>query len=86
MTDPLIYTLEQVAELTPLSVRTLRAWCRTGRIEHTRCGRRYGLTRKQVDALIEAGRQPASRPLTAEELAAADLAEARAANQRRRAA
>jgi excisionase family DNA binding protein len=81
--QPIAYSLEQVADRTPWSVRTLRRLCADGRIDHVKVGRKYALTPDQLNLLLTQHAHTARRPATPDEIAAADLAEARHANRRR---
>lgn len=44
------YTLEQVAELLELHVRTVRSYVREGRIKAVRIGKQYRVTRADLEA------------------------------------
>lgn len=54
-----MYSVEQVAELLGLHVRTVRAYIRAGRLRATRIGKQYRIARADLDALT--GR-PVSAP------------------------
>jgi excisionase family DNA binding protein len=46
-----LYSVEQVAELLGLHVRTVRGYVRDGRLPATRIGKQYRIARADVDAL-----------------------------------
>lgn len=50
MSDDL-YSVEQVAELLGLHVRTVRGYIRTGRLRAVRIGKQYRIARADLDAL-----------------------------------
>ncbi|MFC8846026.1 MULTISPECIES: helix-turn-helix domain-containing protein [unclassified Micromonospora] len=52
-----IYSVEQVADLLGLHVRTVRGYIRSGRLRATRIGKQYRIARADLDALT--GRPPA---------------------------
>ncbi|MET7752019.1 helix-turn-helix domain-containing protein [Micromonospora sp. NPDC005367] len=54
-----MYSVEQVAELLGLHVRTVRGYIRAGRLRATRIGKQYRIARADLDTLT--GR-PASAP------------------------
>lgn len=56
-----LYSVEQVAELLGLHVRTVRGYIRDGRLAATRIGKQYRIARADVDAL--AGRATPAAPL-----------------------
>src|SRR5262245_5257649 len=56
-----LYSLEQVAELLHLHVRTVRAYVREGRLQATRIGKQYRVSREQLLALT-GGKPPAPPP------------------------
>ncbi|SIR58081.1 helix-turn-helix domain-containing protein [Micromonospora avicenniae] len=57
-----MYSVEQVAELLGLHVRTVRGYIRAGRLRAVRIGKQYRIARADLDALT--GR-PAPGPLSA---------------------
>ncbi|MEU4595076.1 helix-turn-helix domain-containing protein [Micromonospora aurantiaca (nom. illeg.)] len=46
-----MYSVEQVADLLGLHVRTVRGYIRSGRLRATRIGKQYRITRADLDAL-----------------------------------
>ncbi len=52
-----LLSVEQIAELLGLHVRTVRAWVREGRLKATRPGKQYLIARQDLEALL-------GRPLT----------------------
>ncbi|MEU5566312.1 helix-turn-helix domain-containing protein [Micromonospora musae] len=46
-----MYSVEQVAEVLGLHVRTVRGYIRTGRLRATRIGKQYRISRADLDAL-----------------------------------
>ncbi|MFG1674441.1 helix-turn-helix domain-containing protein [Micromonospora sp. NPDC049282] len=60
-----MYSVEQVAELLGLHVRTVRGYIRAGRLRATRIGKQYRVARADLDAFT--GR-PASPPGAAAEV------------------
>jgi excisionase family DNA binding protein len=56
-----LFSVEQVAELLDLHVRTVRAYVREGRLKATRIGKQYRIARADLEALL--GR-PVSEPTT----------------------
>ncbi|MFI7436065.1 helix-turn-helix domain-containing protein [Micromonospora haikouensis] len=52
-----MYSVEQVADLLGLHVRTVRGYIRSGRLRATRIGKQYRVARADLDALT--GRPPA---------------------------
>ena len=59
MPEEELLSVEQVAELLGLHVRTVRAWVREGRLKATRPGKQYVIARQDLEALL--GR-PLSKP------------------------
>lgn len=58
-----MYSVEQVADLLGLHVRTVRGYIRSGRLKAVRIGKQYRIARADLEALT--GRpQPAARPGT----------------------
>ncbi|MEU6204332.1 helix-turn-helix domain-containing protein [Micromonospora musae] len=55
-----MYSVEQVAEVLGLHVRTVRGYIRTGRLRATRIGKQYRIARADLDALT--GRQAPGSP------------------------
>ncbi|MYW67725.1 helix-turn-helix domain-containing protein [Streptomyces sp. SID8379] len=53
------YSLDQVAELLGLHVRTVRGYVRDGRLKATQVGRRYRVTREDLEAFTGAPAAPA---------------------------
>lgn len=47
-----LYSVEQVAELLDLHVRTVRAYVREGRLKATRIGKQYRIARADLEALL----------------------------------
>jgi excisionase family DNA binding protein len=56
VTDQLLYDLPQAAEMLALSVWTLRAWIRMGKLRPVRLGRRVLLERAELERLIAIGK------------------------------
>ena len=54
-----LYTVEQVADLLNLHVKTIRRYVRDGRLKATRIGKEYRIARTDLDALT-GGRVPAT--------------------------
>ncbi|MET9495965.1 helix-turn-helix domain-containing protein [Streptomyces sp. NPDC006552] len=52
------YSLDQVADLLGLHVRTVRGYVRDGRLKATQVGRRYRVTRADLDAFTGAPAAP----------------------------
>ncbi|MFJ9041305.1 helix-turn-helix domain-containing protein [Streptomyces sp. NPDC102406] len=52
------YSLDQVADLLGLHVRTVRGYVRDGRLKATQVGRRYRVTRDDLDAFTGAPAVP----------------------------
>ncbi len=50
MMTPPLYTIERVAELLNLHVKTVRAYVRSGRLKATRIGKQYRITRADLEA------------------------------------
>ena len=50
MMTPPLYTIERVAELLNLHVKTVRAYVRSGRLKATRIGKSYRITRADLEA------------------------------------
>src|SRR5262245_5157350 len=50
MLTPHLYTIERVAELLNLHVKTVRGYVRTGRLKATRIGKQYRITRADLEA------------------------------------
>ncbi|GAA3781693.1 helix-turn-helix domain-containing protein [Micromonospora maritima] len=59
-----IYSVEQVAELLGLHVRTVRGYIRAGRLRAVRIGKQYRIARADLDALT--GRPSSAPSATAE--------------------
>lgn len=55
-----MYSVEQVAELLGLHVRTVRGYIRAGRLRAVRIGKQYRISRADLDALT--GRPAPARP------------------------
>jgi excisionase family DNA binding protein len=49
MNAPQLYTVERVAELLKLHVKTERAYVRSGRLKGTRIGKQYRITRRDLE-------------------------------------
>ncbi|MCG6498085.1 helix-turn-helix domain-containing protein [Kitasatospora sp. A2-31] len=60
---PQYYSVEQVAELLGLHVRTVRGYIRDGRLRATRIGKQYRIARQDLEAFTGA---PAAEPPAAE--------------------
>ncbi|MCX4472908.1 Helix-turn-helix domain protein [Micromonospora sp. MW-13] len=56
-----IYSVEQVAELLGLHVRTVRGYIRSGRLAAVRIGKQYRIARADLDALTGRSRPAAAR-------------------------
>lgn len=54
-TGPAILTVEQAAGLAGVSEKTLCSWIKRGRLKASRPGRRYQITRSDLDACMTAG-------------------------------
>jgi hypothetical protein len=52
MSEELLYTLEEVAKRTHFSLRSLKADCIAGRIDHVHRGRLRAMTPEQLARLI----------------------------------
>jgi hypothetical protein len=79
--DRLIYTLDEVAEMTGKSAERIRRACKKGRYRHQRDGRSYGMTREQIDAMIAADEvAPTVQPVSQHDAKAAGVEAARQAN------
>ncbi|WP_031072993.1 helix-turn-helix domain-containing protein [Streptomyces sp. NRRL WC-3742] len=59
------YSVEQVAELLGLHVRTVRGYIRDGRLAAARIGKQYRITRADLEALTGAPVAPAVAPVVA---------------------
>ncbi|MEH1014017.1 helix-turn-helix domain-containing protein [Micromonospora sp. CPCC 206060] len=57
-----MYSVEQVADLLDLHVRTVRGYIRTGRLNATRIGKQYRITRSALEALTGQRQPPTARP------------------------
>ncbi|WP_066943351.1 helix-turn-helix domain-containing protein [Microtetraspora fusca] len=55
------YSIDQVAELLDLHVRTVRGYVRDGRLKATRIGKQYRITREDLEAFT-GGSAPAPSP------------------------
>ncbi|MFI0357420.1 helix-turn-helix domain-containing protein [Actinomadura sp. 9N407] len=55
------YSVDQVAELLGLHVRTVRGYVRDGRLKATRVGRQYRITREDLEAFTGVPAPPAAR-------------------------
>ncbi|MFJ3791056.1 helix-turn-helix domain-containing protein [Kitasatospora sp. NPDC090091] len=60
---PQYYSVEQVAELLGLHVRTVRGYVRDGRLRAARIGKQYRIARQDLEAFTGA---PVAEPLAAE--------------------
>ncbi|MEU6235602.1 helix-turn-helix domain-containing protein [Kitasatospora sp. NPDC047058] len=60
---PQYYSVEQVAELLGLHVRTVRGYIRDGRLRATRIGKQYRIAAADLDALTGAPAAPAAPPV-----------------------
>lgn len=47
-----VYSLEQVAEMTGLSLRAIQLACRASEVEHVHHGKTRGMTLRQIDLLV----------------------------------
>ncbi|MBM7114921.1 helix-turn-helix domain-containing protein [Archangium primigenium] len=56
-----LYTVEQVASLLDLHVRTVRVYVREGRLKATRIGKQYRITREAIEALTGRSMSPPER-------------------------
>lgn len=54
-TGPAILTVEQAAALAGVSEKTLCSWIKRGRLKASKPGRRYQITRSDLDACLAAG-------------------------------
>ena len=67
MVTQLYYSVDQVASLLGLHVKTVRGYVREGRLKATRVGRQYRITREDLDAFTGIPEAPpARRPRHAE--------------------
>ncbi|WP_229402098.1 helix-turn-helix domain-containing protein [Micromonospora okii] len=57
-----MYSVEQVADLLGLHVRTVRGYIRTGRLRAARIGKQYRIARADLDALTGRDRPPSAAP------------------------
>ncbi|GAA2219678.1 helix-turn-helix domain-containing protein [Micromonospora olivasterospora] len=57
-----MYSVEQVAELLGLHVRTVRGYIRAGRLRAVRIGKQYRVARADLDALTGRSQPGATRP------------------------
>lgn len=48
-----VYSLDEVAEMTGFSLRSLERKCRQGKLKHIHEGRKRGMTLRQIDLLVE---------------------------------
>lgn len=51
----LYYNLEEVSELYPVKVRTLRAWIYSGKLRASKVGRRWMIGKVEMERIVEAG-------------------------------
>ena len=49
MNTPQLYSIERIAELLNLHVKTVRAYVRSGRLKATRIGKQYRVTRRDLE-------------------------------------
>ncbi|WMX48608.1 helix-turn-helix domain-containing protein [Streptomyces roseicoloratus] len=56
------YTVEQIAELLDLHVKTVRGYVRDGRLPAARVGRQYRISREDLEAFTGTPVSPASAP------------------------
>ncbi|MFD0367459.1 helix-turn-helix domain-containing protein [Streptomyces sp. NPDC127114] len=56
------YTVEQIADLLDLHVKTVRGYVRDGRLPATRVGRQYRISREDLEAFTGTPVAPASTP------------------------
>jgi hypothetical protein len=67
-TNDEVFTLEEVAAMTKMSLRQIERDCRANRVEHVHQGHLRGMTRPQIAALIALYTEDAvNRPTTAAE-------------------
>jgi hypothetical protein len=80
--DKLVYSLDEVAEMTGWPKESIRRACQRGQYVHTRRGRWYGMTRVQIDAMIASheGGNGGPRPVNQRDAEAAAIEAARQAN------
>lgn len=57
-----MYSVEQVADLLGLHVRTVRGYIRTGRLRAVRIGKQYRIARADLDALTGRQQSAPARP------------------------
>ncbi|MFC7563955.1 helix-turn-helix domain-containing protein [Actinomadura namibiensis] len=55
------YSVEQVAELLDLHVRTVRGYVRDGKLRATRIGKQYRIAREDLEEFTGAPRRPRRR-------------------------
>jgi excisionase family DNA binding protein len=61
---PSLYTVEQVAELLDLHVKTVRRYVRDGRLKAKRIGKEYRIVRADLDAFAGGVSETAATPVT----------------------
>lgn len=66
-----VYTLEEVAERTHFSLRSLELGCRNGSIQHTRRGKFRGMTPQQIAVLLDQHTTGGSNSAPADDMAQA---------------
>lgn len=53
MTTVKCYTIEETAEILKLSISTVRAYIKSGKIKAARIGTRWRITEAEIDRLLE---------------------------------
>ncbi|WP_254909642.1 helix-turn-helix domain-containing protein [Micromonospora sp. NBS 11-29] len=76
-----MYSVEQVAELLGLHVRTVRAYIRAGRLRAVRIGKQYRIARVDLDALTGRPPPPASAAAEVSSIVALDGVDRAAADR-----
>lgn len=80
-----VYPIEEAAARLNMSATTLEQWCRDRVVDHTKLGRRRGLTAAQIDRISASNelKSTGSRPVRpGDDLAAARKASAKAASRK----
>lgn len=70
MARQLYYSVDQVAELLGLHVRTVRTYIRDGRLRATRVGRQYRITHEDLEAFTGIAAPPTAAPTRHAEVSA----------------
>ncbi|MEV0005240.1 helix-turn-helix domain-containing protein [Micromonospora sp. NPDC050980] len=76
-----MYSVEQVAELLGLHVRTVRGYIRAGRLRATRIGKQYRIARADLDALTGRPGSPPGAAAEASSIVALDGVDRAAADR-----